>query len=84
MMAVDLRHYRIAEPTDGVFVYALTEEGHENTGEPAHWLCRKCVSNDKKSILSIFDDEWYCDTCNLFARVEREYCPEFVESDGRD
>lgn len=33
MMAVDLSHYRIAEPTDGVFVYALTEEGHENTGE---------------------------------------------------
>lgn len=63
---------------EGVFVYAFTERGHKLTGEPPHWLCRVCVANEKKSILSVLDGEWFCDICNNGPGLGAELCPEFA------
>lgn len=45
------KKYKLHEPTQGTFVYALRKE-HEGS-EPSHWICTKCYDDGIRSILQL-------------------------------
>jgi len=61
------RQYELKEIAAGVYVYSYKKT--DKTTEPSHWICAKCYSERKKSILqrknkSTDGTMYICHTCN--------------------
>ncbi len=65
--------YALATVDEGAFVYALRKEKAEN--EPPHWLCARCFSEGRKTLLQragkseYFGTDYVCHACKSSIRV---------------
>ena len=81
----EMKRYSLREISRGVFAY-LNTDGMPS-GEPAHWLCAKCLGKKEKSFLQLVDEHidadgtpgpfatYHCDTCSTDFRVDERSLP---------
>jgi len=82
------QRYQLHNIDRGVFAYVLKKD--MSNGEPPHWLCARCYTEGKKSLLqistqprmpglSIDATKWICSTCTAAVGINYTIFPTFLD-----